>query len=857
MARSAYAYPEHHAGPDDLADYVPLGDALTIDWSYDAHFAAYSAPTIPRRLATVAALAAAPTMRLLIVDVDAPNHVRTSEWWHLERIKIDRLLAAHPRAYVYSSRGGYRIVFRLARAMVLHTPGDVARWSASYLGALVELKRDYAIVGDTACADWTRLYRLPRVLRDGVQQVPEVIGDPHAVGTWDLRIVEATAPTPVIREVVPGTASVPESAREMAARVLGEAWPSSGRHEAHRALAGALVTAGWSAEDVAGFAARVAEIQQPGNSDPAKRRATVSHTLACVASGAPVTGWPSLEEHVGEHAVNAARKALGMPVVEHDAGFVAAMTALAPVPAPARPGLGWTAPTTTPPVTVTPAAMADVGRPRIDIDHIHRGNTVSEAEAAIAKRGVFVRGDALVEIRRSKGGPSVCEFAEGTPRIGEIRKHRLAEILGEAAEWYAPDKTCGVKSVAPPTWVGDMLADRGQWRLPVLDGIVSSPVFRGDGSILDTPGYDARTHLLYDPMGVTFPPVPTNPTIDDARRAVAALVEPYAEFRFADPATDLAATVAIVLSLVGRGAIAGCVPMFLVDASTSGSGKGLLVDVSTMIATGREWAKRPPTNNEEEMRKRLGAIAMASPAVEIIDNVRGVFASPSFEALVTSGMFGDRVLGMSSLADAVIRTVFLMTGNNAQLNVDMVRRTVPIRIDPGVEDPAGRTFERANLRAWVRDARPRLVSAALTILRAYVEAGMPAHGNSPMGSYEGWDALVRGAIIWSMDVDPLGGVARLREDGSPERDELVNLLTAWHGAFGERPTTAKEAVTLSRAHAALKEAIAPWPAKSGEVTASSLGFALRARKDRVAGGLALRAGGKGEDGKTWRVVPCR
>ena len=41
--------------------------------------------------------------------------------------------------------------------------------------------------------------------------------------------------------------------------------------------------------------------------------------------------------------------------------------------------------------------------------------------------------------------------------------------------------------------------------------------------------------------------------------------------------------------------------------------------------------------------------------------------------------------------------------------------------------------------------RTGIVAAILTILRAYHVAGRPKHTHPPMGSFEGWDALIRGA----------------------------------------------------------------------------------------------------------------
>ena len=42
-------------------------------------------------------------------------------------------------------------------------------------------------------------------------------------------------------------------------------------------------------------------------------------------------------------------------------------------------------------------------------------------------------------------------------------------------------------------------------RFPVLVGIVNCPIIAADGQLLDQPGYDPKTGILFDPLGVDFP----------------------------------------------------------------------------------------------------------------------------------------------------------------------------------------------------------------------------------------------------------------------------------------------------------------------------------------------------------------
>src|SRR5256885_16831242 len=105
---------------------------------------------------------------------------------------------------------------------------------------------------------------------------------------------------------------------------------------------------------------------------------------------------------------------------------------------------------------------------------------------------------------------------------------------------------------------------------------------------------------------------------------------------------------------------------------------------------------------------------------------------------LTTGEVRDRKLGASETIAATLRSVWAITGNNVQFRSDFGRRVVPIDLDPRVERPEQRSFRRPDLLAYVEQHRTRLVTAALTVLRAYVVAGHPPHGLTPVGSYESW-----------------------------------------------------------------------------------------------------------------------
>jgi putative DNA primase/helicase len=208
------------------------------------------------------------------------------------------------------------------------------------------------------------------------------------------------------------------------------------------------------------------------------------------------------------------------------------------------------------------------------------------------------------------------------------------------------------------------------------------------------------------------------------------------------------------------------------------------------------------------------------------------------------------------MVTASLRPVWAVTGNNVQLKGDLGRRVVPIDLDPEVEHPEDRMFRRGDLLGYVDEHRSRFVVAALTVLRAFVIAGRPAHGMPPKGSFESWDRLVRGALIWAGGVDPLGGVQRIREQADEDLDRLRALLVAWHGLLGGASLTLTDAILRAGDSGDLRDALAVY-CPSGKPEAKLIGYALRKAHGRVVGDLALRRDGVDRNGRArWAVNRC-
>ncbi len=437
----------------------------------------------------------------------------------------------------------------------------------------------------------------------------------------------------------------------------------------------------------------------------------------------------------------------------------------------------------------------------------------------------------------------------------------MLSILDSAATWLKWVETKKEEVMSrPPDWVAGQILARLEWPFRYLEAITETPTLRPDGSVVDVPGWDEKTGLLYLPTpGMNWPGVPDRPTERDLSEAITTLRDPVQDFPFVAD-SDRAAYVAAVLSLIARHMIDGPVPMFPVRAPTPGTGKTMLVDVVSLIATGREAPAMTMTFETEELRKRITSLAVGGAPLVLLDNLSGSIGADGLAAALTKTEWEDRVLGSTQMVRVPLRTVWFATGNNLGFRRTLGRRVVPIDLDARIEQPEDRTgFKHRDLLAYVRVQRPRLVAAALTILRAFHLAGRPTHGKSRMGSFEAWDDLVRSAVVWCGLDDPAGtegeeGRGRIRSQADDDVEQLAALLGALHRVFPHAvPFSSAQVIAKAKSDEEFSAIIdtAAAPSRGGHATPHSIGARFRDHQGRPVGGLVLK-----KTSASWQVVPA-
>lgn len=397
---------------------------------------------------------------------------------------------------------------------------------------------------------------------------------------------------------------------------------------------------------------------------------------------------------------------------------------------------------------------------RLDVDE-HR--CITEVVERMSKvSDLYVSAGALADVIRQdgddpeEGGEDGVRRYAGSPRVRRLPPARVRTVITMATDLEKWDGRARDWNPSHPTdWLVSGVHAEGTWRgVSGLRGIGDAPVILADGRVLAEQGYDRESGILISHhLNVS---VPERPTANDARAAGMHLFDLVSQFDFAT-AASASAWLCALLTVVGRFAFRGSTPLMLLDASTPGSGKTMLVDLISAIAFGRQASRCAWSSQDEEIRKTITATAMAGDRMLLFDNVPngGVLQSSALDAALTSdGRWSSRILGTMDKYDGPLLTVFFATGNNLGVGGDLARRVLQVRLEPRVDRPEMRSgFKYPALVEHVRRNRALALGAALTILRAHIIAGRKAEMNA-WGSFEGWSATVRGAVVAAGFSDP-------------------------------------------------------------------------------------------------------
>ena len=485
---------------------------------------------------------------------------------------------------------------------------------------------------------------------------------------------------------------------------------------------------------------------------------------------------------------------------------------------------------------------------RVVAGEIHRIVDVAEKELA-SKGRYYQRGGLIVTIITD---PSTKET-----RVQESNQSTLVQVLAGLATWERFDgRSDEWVRIDPPARHVSVLYDVPVYNhLYVLNGLVRQPYFRSDNTLVTTPNYDSASGM-FGVFNESYFSVPESPTKEQAMEELNLLRNLLEEFRFIEEA-DISATISAFLAATVRSRL-NLAPMYHVKAHQVGSGKSYLCQLIKIFATSQCGTPSTFPKTDEECRKFLLSELLRSPAVIEFDNLTSdLLPHKSLCVALTSEHITDRILGVSKTATVSTRTLFLSSGNNVAPVQDMTRRCITINIDPACEIPAQRIFKRNNLVQEILQERGKYISAALTIIRAWIVAECPQTQCPPLAGYNEWSDFCRQPLLWLGCADPIKSVFDAISD-DPDRETLGQLLKEWHACFGNKPTMVREAVNLatsapSQAHNDLHEVLKDIAEERNEINRRVLGRWIKRRSGRIVNGLRFNRASGSRSAEAWYV----
>jgi hypothetical protein len=507
---------------------------------------------------------------------------------------------------------------------------------------------------------------------------------------------------------------------------------------------------------------------------------------------------------------------------------------------------------------VRSSAPAGTPWPQIQIKPGELPRVVNEAEDALLLLGreIYQRGGLMVRPVLTRSLKASADRETEAWQLIQVTRPYLVESLCCAAQFQRYDKRGNKwRPVDAPDKVADAYLNRqGSWRLPLLVGVTNTPFLRVDGSICETPGYDSASHLLFKPEGERYLPVPQHPSKPDAAAALVKLRKLIATFPFVTPA-DMAVALVAMLTVLDRRSVTTA-PLIAFTSPAAGTGKSLLVDLMSVLATGRLMPVLSQGKSEEEFEKRLGASLLAGDVCIAIDNCEAPLSGALLCQALTQGELNIRLLGYSRNVGAATNATIFATGNNLVIAGDLTRRRLLGSLDAGVERPELRSFN-VDVIEQARVRRDELVVAALTILRAWHVAREAGEQLTiePFGGFTDWSCRVREPLIWLGEADPCDTVTKVREN-DPHRDLLYLVVMQWskHLVLTNRYTVQEvidRAINIPSFQSAL---LGVAEGRAGMVSNRRLGRWLKHVEGKIVSGFRLVQDGIVHGYPKWKLI---
>jgi putative DNA primase/helicase len=359
---------------------------------------------------------------------------------------------------------------------------------------------------------------------------------------------------------------------------------------------------------------------------------------------------------------------------------------------------------------------------------------------------------------------------------------RLRTITVPDLKWYVrrvfPDEYEGTISA-----VAEDVLHNPELPLQRIRGLVTTPTFREDFSLITVPGFDTASGLYYspDPSLHTFS-FETDASKEKAKGSLNLLFELLKDFPFRNE-NERYSYLATLLTLFLRSSIRGVVPCLAIDGNGKSVGKSLLSSILSLIAYGQDAATTSAPKGREEWASKLDSILLKGSPFQVIDNIVGAFSSDDFASILTSTRRNIRIKGLSKVVDVPVNTVWVLNGNDLSVDSDLSQRLIMCHLQH--EDAASRRQETfqiqkvygCSIEVLLHQERAKYMQACLDVICAWVNEGATRRKKLVLAKYGEWESVVGGIIDWiAPEVRFLADHQKETLAVDAERDETIIFL---------------------------------------------------------------------------------
>lgn len=433
-----------------------------------------------------------------------------------------------------------------------------------------------------------------------------------------------------------------------------------------------------------------------------------------------------------------------------------------------------------------PVAIEKIGKPRVCMTPELKANPIllgkMIGEELGKKPNLFYRPyfDELVEITiiRSK---EEMEQNRSRIRTNVVDSDRLVNLIQERFSFYIVKEsskkreeiaTSISKQQAALLLKNDSLLDG----IKILEKVLTRPYMYANktGLHVEYNGYSEKTNNFYTPDTPEIQEV----TVEDAKKEIEKILT---GFCFEDE-SDKAIAISYLITPALRGLYVDKrerTPCFALIANRERAGKDYLAGIRSLIYSGVQIDHPPLADGEranvDEWRKKFTSMLMNGETIFHSANNVGYLNNPVFEALITSKVMQDRLLGSNNQKSF---DNWLDISFSANLGLkwrgDMSGRLRKINLFYAEEDPNSRTFPIPDLHGYVSENRGYVLSCIYALIQDWYTKGMPKQEGKVFSSFPVW-AKHCGAI---MDHHELGDPLIYQEDDEIGGNQEEGVMSA-------------------------------------------------------------------------------